>query len=270
MTDKHNQITAWHFKLAKKRGGTHENCFPANLIPNYRIELFEELCGTAIGPWRGPGHLQYTFATESMIDEVAHKVNQDPLEFRKRLYAGHKTYPYKGYGATQIDAQRMWLCYERAAKMANWDQPRGKNIGLGIAGHFTFGSYTAFVVEVKVTKEGKYRITQCWGAIDCGLAVNPNHIRNQMEGGFIDGLNAAMFNQADISEGRVNTRNFDSLPMFRMAQSPLNVEVVIMENSHSPTGVGEPPTAPAAAALTNAIFAATGKRIRELPIELEV
>lgn len=273
--DENSKITAWHYRAATKRGGSYEKCFPANLVDNYRAEVFNQDCGTPVGAWRGPGHLQYTFATESMIDELAHKAKINPLAFRKTLFENKKSFEYNAYGAKEIDARRMWTCFEQVAKLANWDKPRGKNIGLGIAGHFTFGSYTAFVVEVEVllnkanSQPPSYRVTKCWGAIDCGLAVNPNHIRNQMEGGFIDGLNAAMFNQAKVKSGKVQTTNFDRLPMLKMAQSPYDVEVTIVENDYPPTGVGEPPTAPAAAALANALFTACGQRIRKLPIKLE-
>lgn len=267
--DKTNKITSWHYKHGRKRGGAHSNCFPANLIPNYQVEVFSEDCGTPVGAWRGPGHLQYTFATESMIDELAHKVSIDPFVFRSKLFSGKKSFDYKGYGATSIDAGRMLTCYQQAAKMADWDRARAKGVALGIAGHFTFGTYTAFVVEVDTTQSPNYRVSKCWGAIDCGLAVNPNHIRNQMEGGFIDGLNAAMFNQSNIQGGRVLSTNFDKLAMIKMAESPMDVEVAIIKNDHPPTGVGEPPTAPAAAALANALFAATGQRLRHLPLKLE-
>ena len=184
--DKTSKVAAWHYRAAAKRGGVHEKCFPANLIDNYRTETFRQNCGTQVGAWRGPGHLQYTFATESMIDELAYSAEIDPLEFRKTLYKDKKSFEYNAYGAQIIDAQRMWKCYEQVAKMAEWHKPRAKNIGLGIAGHFTFGSYAAFVLEVEVkpsksnSTPANFRVTKCWGAIDCGLAVNPNHIRNQM------------------------------------------------------------------------------------------
>ena len=268
--DHNNKLSTWHYRHASKRGAAYERCFPANLIENYRVEVFNEDCGTPVGAWRGPGHLQYTFATESMIDELAFSSKTDPFKFREKLFQGKKSFPYQQYGGETIDAERMFDCYKKVAEMSDWaNYSAPKGVGLGMAGHFTFGSYAAFVVEVDARKAPNYRVTKCWGAIDCGLAVNPNHIRNQMEGGFIDGLNAAMFNRAQIKDGRIVTSNFDRLPMLRMAQSPYDVEVAIMENHFSPTGVGEPPTAPAAAALANALFAATGQRIRKLPIKLE-
>ena len=116
-----------------------------------------------------------------------------------------------------------------------------------------------------MTKD-RLRLNEAWGAIDCGLAINPNHIRAQMEGGFLDGLNAALFNKINVANGAVVNNQFGALYLARMKDLPLAVHTHIIENDYEPTGVGEPPTAPAAAALVNAIFAASGRRIRRLPI----
>jgi len=178
----------------------------------------------------------------------------------------YKEHDYVGYGAKVIDSGRMANCYKAAAKLANWGSKRRKGHGLGIAGHFTFGSYAAFVIEVSVDEKNKLTLHNAWGAIDCGFAINPNHIRNQMEGGFIEGLNAAMFNRAEVEEGRLINNNFHALRWIKMNEAPKKVEVAIVENNYPPTGVGEPPTAPAAAALANAIFAASGMRFRSLPL----
>ena len=267
--DNNQKVVAWHHRQAKKSGGARAECFPANLIPNYKLESLNKECGTPTGPWRGPGHLQFAFAVESMTDELAHAAKMDPYLFRKELYEGHGTYKYEGYGAKEIDARRMWRCYEEVAQMSNWSTKRPNGIGLGIAGHFTFGSYAAFVVEVDATDAPNYRVTKCWGSIDCGLAVNPNHIVNQMEGGFIDGLNAAIYNETAIENGKVISNNFHRFKTLRMKESPLQFEVSILKNTHPPTGVGEPPTAPAAAALANALFDTTGQRLRSLPLKLE-
>ena len=263
--DKNGKIQAWHHRQAQTRGGCRDDCFPNHVVPNFRSEHFTDVSKIPTGPWRGPAHLQWTFASESMIDELAVQQKRDPYEYRMALMQPHKAYKYDGWGGDVIDSGRMARCYEAAAKQANWQQKRPKGHGLGIAGHFTFGSYAAFVVEVEVA-QNKLTILKAWGAIDCGLAINPNHIRNQMEGGFIDGLNAALFNKVNIEAGTVVNNNFHTLPFMRMTHSPVSVDVEIIQNQYEPTGVGEPPTAPAAAALTNAIYAACGKRIRKLPI----
>ena len=266
--DKKGRLTGWHNRQAQVSGSLRENCFPQGLIENYRVDRFYRPSGTEIGAWRGPGHLQFCFVAESMIDIVANDLKRDPLEYRLALYADHKEVEYKGYGGTSKDAQRMKKCYEKVAEMAKWSDARPKGVGLGIAGHFTFGSYAAFVVEYDSREKDRCKITNVWGAIDCGLPLNPNHIRNQMEGGFIDGLNAALYNNVQIENGAIQTTNFDSLHFMRIHESPQQFEVAIIENDYPPTGVGEPPTAPAAAALANAIYAATGKRQTKLPLEL--
>ncbi len=267
--DSQGKLVAWHHRQGQIDGSVREQCFPYQLIENFQVDSYQKRSGTPTGAWRGPGHFQLAFATESMIDEVAHALNQDPLAFRLELMGPGKEYPYRGYGATVIDSGRMAECYQKAGELANWQKERPRGLGLGIAGHFTFGSYAAFVVEVDSRVTGSMKITGIWGAIDCGLPLNPNHIRNQMEGGFIDGLNAAMFNEVKIDGGQVLNTNFHQQPWIRMADTPTVFDVAIIENDHPPTGVGEPPTAPAGAALANAIYAATGKRQRKLPLSLE-
>ena len=126
------------------------------------------------------------------------------------------------------------------------------------------------MLEVSVSDDQQLTLHNAWGAIDCVFAINPNHVRNQMEGGFIDGLNAALFNDVEIEQGRTLNNNFHSMRWMRQKESPVDVQVAILENDYPPTGVGEPPTAPAAAALANAIYAASGKRIRELPIANQI
>lgn len=264
--DENNKISGWHHRQAQTRGGTRDDCFPAKLVKNYKTEHLEYPSKIPTGPWRGPAHLQWTFAVESMTDELAYQAGADPLAYRLDLMKPHQAHEYSGWGADVIDSGRMAKCYESAAKMADWGRKIPKNHGLGIAGHFTFGSYAAFVIEVSMNEKDELTLHKAWGAIDCGFAINPNHIRNQMEGGFIDGLNAALFNKVNIEQGRVTNNNFHTLRWMRMREAPNVIEVDIIQNDYPPTGVGEPPTAPAAAALANAIYAASGKRIRRLPL----
>lgn len=263
--NKEGKPAAWLHRQAQTRGGARDDCFPNHLIPNFQTEHFTQLSKIPTGPWRGPAHMQWTFACESMTDELALDAGMDALQYRLEMLKPHKEYAYEGWGADVIDSGRMAKCYEEAARLAQWHKPRPKGHGLGVAGHFTFGSYAAFVVEVKVM-DNHLNILNAWGAIDCGFAINPNHIRNQMEGGFIDGLNATLFNKVNVVNGTVQNNNFDTLPFMQMLHAPQDIPVSIISNDYPPTGVGEPPTAPAAAALCNAIFAASGNRIRKLPI----
>lgn len=266
--DENGKIMGWHNRQAQIRGGVNEYCFPQGLIKNYRIDRFSRKSGTDVGAWRGPGHMQSCFITESMLDIIAHDQQQDPLKFRLDLLGSPRELEYKGYGANSKSTQRMAKCYQQVATMAKWNKKRPEGVGLGIAGHFTFGSYAAFVVEYDSREKHRCKISNVWGAIDCGLALNPNHIRNQMEGGFIDGLNAALYNNVRIKNGSIINTNFDQLHFMRLRESPQNFKVAIIKNDFPPTGVGEPPTAPAAAALANAIFSATGNRQTQLPLKL--
>lgn len=268
--DEENNVSGWHHRQAQTRGGARDDCFPRRVVKNFHSENIEFPSRIATGPWRGPGHMQWTFAVESMLDELAVEANEDQLEFRLNLMRPYQEHPYEGWGGEVIDSGRMAKCYERAAEMANWQKKRPKGTGLGIAGHFTFGSYAAFVLEVAVNEKEELSILNAWGAIDCGFAINPNHVRNQMEGGFVDGLSAALFHDIEVEKGRTINNNFHTLRLMKMKESPLNIEVDIIQNDYPPTGVGEPPTAPAAAALTNAIYAASGKRIRTLPIAKQI
>ncbi|MFC4309045.1 molybdopterin cofactor-binding domain-containing protein [Steroidobacter flavus] len=264
---KNKRIVAWHHRQAQTRGWPEaRDYFPAKVVSNYRVERFRPTSNIQCGPWRAPTQLQWAFATESMLDELAHAAGEDPLAFRLQWLQPYKAHSIDNWAAKSLHSGRMAACYEAAARLADWKRPRPKGTGLGIGGHFTFGTYAACVLEVSVSDSNELKILRAWGAIDCGFAINPNHIRSQMEGGFIDGLNAALFNDVHVSEGRVVNDNFGTLRWMRLREAPLSIDVEIIDSGYDPTGVGEPPVPPAGAALANAIFAACGKRVRRMPI----
>jgi isoquinoline 1-oxidoreductase beta subunit len=263
---KDGRIVAWHHRQAQTQGSPEAHiCFPAELVPNYRVEKFPSTSNIPVGTWRGPLELHWAFAVESMLDELAHAAGQDPLAFRLQWLQPYKDYPVAHWAAKTLHSGRLAACYEAAARLADWSRKRPAGTGLGIAGHFTFGTYAACVVEVSVNESNELRINRAWGAIDCGFAINPNHIRAQMEGGFIDGFNAALFNNVQVANGRTVNDNFGTLRWTRMREAPLSIEIAIIDSGYEPTGVGEPPVPPSAAAVANAIFAACGKRIRRMP-----
>ena len=220
-------------------------------IPNIHVDWVRSETGVPIGFWRSVGHSQTAFAVEGFIDEVAHAADQDPYEFRRALLA---------------DAPRELAALELAAEKANWGKA-GKGVSQGIAVHKSFGSYVAQVVDLRM-EEGKPRVQRVVCAFDCGPVVNPDTVRAQAEGSVAYGLSAALYGPITVNKGRVEQDNFDDYPMLRLDEMP-EVEVYLVDNDEPPSGVGEPAVPPVAPALANAIFAATGKRLRSLPFQLE-
>src|SRR5229473_600206 len=206
--------------------------------------------GVPVQWWRSVGHSHTGFSVEAFLDEVAHAGGKDPYELRRSLLAKQP---------------RMRAVLELAAQKANWGSKLPAGVGRGIATHFSFDSYVAQVVEASVEKNGAVRVHRVVCAGDCGTVINPDTVKAQMEGGIIFGLTAALKTEITLENGRVQQKNFHDYQMLRMFESP-EIEVHIVPSDLSPTGVGEPSVPPVASALTNAIFAATGKRIRRLPI----
>ncbi len=219
-------------------------------IPNLQVDLHTPKIGVPVQWWRSVGHSHTGFSVEAFLDEVAFAGGKDPYELRRTLLAGQP---------------RMLATLELAAQKANWGSKLPAGVGRGIATHFSFDSYVAQVVEASVGKDGAVRVHRVVCALDCGLVINPDTVVAQMEGGIIFGLTAALKSEITLKDGRVEQSNFYDYPMLRIYESPV-IEVHIVRSAASPTGVGEPGVPPVAPALANAIFAATGKRVRRLPI----
>jgi isoquinoline 1-oxidoreductase beta subunit len=209
--------------------------------------------GVPVGFWRSVGSSHTAFSTECFLDEVAHAAGKDPLAYRLSLLEKHPRHA----GALKL-----------AAEKAGWGKPLAKGIGRGIAVHESFGSYVAQVAEVSVDKDGQVKVHRVVIAVDCGQVVNPDTVAAQMEGGMVYGLTAALYGEITVKNGRVEQRNFYDYKMLRMNEMP-KCEVYIVPSTEKHGGVGEPGTPPIAPAVVNAIFAATGKRIRSLPLRPE-
>ena len=242
---------------------------PRRLVPNVQQQYYSMRSGFPRGSWRAPAHYANAFAVQSFIDELAHGAGQDPLVYQLSLLGEAREFPYEQHGGPVFDTGRLAGVLRLAAEKAGWGEKLGENRGRGIAGHFTFGGYAAYVVDLTVA-DGGLRIDRVVGAIDCGLAVNPNHVIAQMESGVHDGISTALRLEITLENGRIQQDNFDSYRLASMADAPREVDIHIVDSQHDPSGVGEPPISPLAPALTNAIFDATGRRIRELPIGAQV
>jgi isoquinoline 1-oxidoreductase beta subunit len=217
---------------------------------NLQVDLHSPKVGVPVQWWRSVGHSHTGFSVEAFFDEVAHAAGKDPYELRRKLLANQP---------------RMLAVLDLAAKKASWGSKLPDGVGRGIAAHFSFDSYVAQVVEASVEKNGQVRVHRVVCAVDCGLVINPDTVKAQMEGGIIFGLTAALKTEITLKDGRVEQGNFHDYQMLRMFESP-EIEVHFVSSTENPTGVGEPGVPPVAPALVNAIFAATGKRIRRLPI----
>ncbi len=224
----------------------------------YDIEHRRVSCATVnfdipVGFWRSVGHSQNTYVRESFIDEIAHAGKLDPLALRLRLLHNHPRY-----------RQVLTLAAERAG----WGTPLEKGRFQGIAVEKSFKSYVAQVVEVSVDANQRLTIHRVVCAVDCGLVINPSTVIAQMEGGIVFGLTAALMGKISVKNGQIQESNFHDYPLLRMSEMP-KIDVHIVPSQAPPTGVGETAVPPIAPALVNAIFQATGKRIRHLPIRLD-
>jgi isoquinoline 1-oxidoreductase beta subunit len=220
-------------------------------IPNLRVDVQTPEVGVPVLWWRSVGNTHTAFANEVFMDELAHAAGQDPVEFRRRLLKGRPRH----LGVLNL-----------AAEKAGWgEQKPGKGRGRGVALHESFHSFVAQIADVTIDNDGKVKVERVVCAVDCGIAVNPDVIRAQMEGGIGYGLSAALREAVQLVNGEVQTTNFDRYQPLRIPEMP-KIEVYIVSSSEAPTGVGEPGVPPIAPAVVNAIFAATGKRFRSLPL----
>jgi isoquinoline 1-oxidoreductase beta subunit len=225
-------------------------------VAAHRIELHSPEPGIPVLWWRSVGHSYNAFVMESLVDELAHAAGADPVAYRRRLLAQHP---------------RHLAALELAAEKFDWDAPLPAGRGKGIAVHESFGSFVAHAAEVSIAKDERgseaIRVHRVVCAIDCGPVVNPLTVAAQMESGIAFGLGAALYSKLTFRDGQVQESNYHDYRVLRLSEMPA-VAVHIVPSNEKMGGVGEPGTPPVAPAVANAVFALTGRRLRELPLSL--
>ncbi len=225
---------------------------PPYTLPNIRVEYVrQEPPGVPTAFWRGVGPTHSIFVVESFIDELAAAMQQDPFEYRRALLD---------------QAPRAKAVLELAALQAGWGRPLPPGSGRGISLLHAFGSYVAQVAEVSVSKQGEVRVARVVCAVDCGVVVNPDTVKAQIESGIIFGISGVLWGEITFKNGRVEQHNFNDYRVLRIHEAPV-IEVHLVRSTETPGGIGEPGTSAVMPAVANAIFAATGKRIRKLPVK---
>jgi CO/xanthine dehydrogenase Mo-binding subunit len=219
-------------------------------LPNVRVELAEWNPGVPISIWRSVGHSYTCFVIESFIDELAAAAGEDPAAFRQRYLK---------------DSPRHLAVLDLVLEKSGWKDRPPPGRRRGVAVQAAFGSVVAQVAEVSVGPGNAIRVHRVTCAVDCGTAINPDIVRQQMEGGILFGLSAALGNAITLTDGRVDQRNFDTYPTLRLAEAP-RIDVHIVPSTNPPTGAGEPAVPVIAPAVANALYALTGRSIRRLPL----
>ncbi|QND70225.1 xanthine dehydrogenase family protein molybdopterin-binding subunit [Tardiphaga robiniae] len=221
-------------------------------IPNFHVEYVRaEPRGVPTGFWRGVGANNNVFAVESFMDELARKADKDPIEFRRSMLGGRP---------------RFLAALNLAAEKSGWGEPLPARVGRGVSLQPSFASFIATIVEAEVDTQGEVRVRRVTSAVDTGIAVNPDTVMAQVEGGLIFGLTAALYGEITIAGGRVKQSNFNDYRMLRINEAP-RIDVHIIKSGEAPGGIGETGVTGSAPALRNAIYAATGVALRRLPID---
>jgi isoquinoline 1-oxidoreductase beta subunit len=274
-TDHAGRLTHWRQQVAShpretylERDGDPAEIasyeFPAGFVDNLRFEYAAVPARVALGQWRATEHSSNVFVVSGAIDELAHAAGIDPVEFWLKLVG---TEPFVQVREDfRFDASRLRRVIEVAAERSGWARPLPAGRGRGIAASYNQGAWVAEVAEVSVA-EGSLKVDRITCAIDCGLVINPQGAVNQVQGGIIEGLSTALHGAITVKDGRVQQSNFHDYRFSRIGEIPA-IDVHLIDSAEAPRGLGEGPLPPVAPAVCNAIFAATGKRVRQLPIQI--
>lgn len=274
--DENGMVTGWQHVLANasrmtslgregRVGDTEidEYEFPSGFVPNLQLEYGHVLSDVPLGQWRAVSASANAFTIGCFLDELAFKSQMDPIDYFLKFLGPARMVPV--VGEYEFDNGRFIHVIEKVRQNSQWDSPLPKGRGRGFAARKGAGSFIAEVVTVEVDDAGKIKILRVDAVVDCGIVVNPSGAEAQVEGGILEGLSAAMYGEITVKGGATEQSNFHDYPWIRMRDVP-EIHVEFSKSNLPPRGLGEPPLPPAIPALVNAVFAATGKRIRKLPL----
>jgi len=265
--DSQGSLSAWRSHHVSFGSNLGADDYPARFVPNYLLLNSKLKNGIPQGPWRAPGSNTYAWIICSFLDELAHAAGKDPVAFNLALLGSADVVPGTGPGGHPYNAARMRSVVKLVAEKSGWGKslPRGKGMGLGY--YFSHQGYIAEVAEVTVSPTGILKVDRVVAAVDVGSQiVNLSGAENQVQGSINDGLSAAWRQELSIRRGRVVQGNLNEYPMLRMPDAVRQIEIHFLKSNYPPTGLGEPALPPLAPAVSNAIFAATGIRVRQFPI----
>lgn len=272
--DESGRINTWHHKVVShpretylERDGSPAEIanyeFPAAFVPNLRYAYSAVNARIPVGQWRAVEHSSNVFVVSSVIDELAHASGTDPLRFWLNLVGTEEIVQVRE--DFPFNASRLRRVIELAASASGWGKSLPTNRGRGISASYNQGSWVAEVAEISINGSA-LKVERITAAIDCGLVINPKTAVRQVEGGIIEGISAALFGEITVKDGVVEQSNFHDYALCRMQHVP-EIDVHFVESTEAPRGLGEPPLPPVAPAIANAVFAASGKRIRDLPLK---
>jgi isoquinoline 1-oxidoreductase beta subunit len=265
--DADGSLSAWRSHHVSFGSNLGADDYPARFVPNYLLLNSKLENGVPQGPWRAPGSCTYAWMICCFLDELAHAAGRDPVEFNLALLGDRDLVPGTGERGRPYNAARMRNVVRQVAERSGWGKPLARGKGMGLGYYFSHQGYIAEVAEVTVSPKGDLKVDRVVAAVDVGSQiVNMSGAENQVQGSITDGLNAAWRQELDIRQGRVVQANFNEYPMLRIPDAPRAIEIHFVKTDNPPTGLGEPALPPLAPAVCNAIFAATGKRVRQLPI----